>query len=1577
MNQQKLSFFLFLLLFSFFRSQSQITISQSVGCVPNGITNANLTYLGPPAASLLWNFGDGSPTSSLPGPQHSYINIGSYTVSCVANSTTYTLVVIINPAITGSGSFVIPQSHCLPMTVTFSGSSPSPNVFYSWDFGDNNSIPAGVSASTVHTYNTAGVFAPILSISNSAGCIHSVTFTNTPVKVSAPPTISVTSSNGYNSCAAPFSTVFNANTSVPHSPIPSAGGSGLTFFWNFGNSQTSNVINPSTVTYNTQNNYLVSVTATDNNSCSKTSTFNVSVLMPTVSFTVPPSVCIKAQTPPLWANSPAFSASVVSSQTSTVWDMGDGSPPFTFPYIGINPPLTPNVPFHDSLYAYSSAGTKTITVSAYAGNCVAVQTQTIFVELITPAFVSSPPHFSCQSPLAKTYTNQTTINSPTTSLTYTWSMSHWNQNAPSTYFNYNTNATFNLQQGSLNPFTIYQVYKPSVTLLAQSSLGCVAFVTHTYDSIQVPNANFNMNKKEGCVPLTVTFRDSSMTFNSNFTNPIVSYTWCNGAPSNPVFVSGNLAAPLQPTSSVIPNQVFTYTAVGVYHPYLMITTALGCTATAHVRTVTVSNPPAFTYTLPSSPVCAGVSSQFTLAAVSPATINHWHIESDNGFFSDCTTDLLPSWKFTHPGVQNFTISAYQNGCKTESIIPQTIVVKGPVAKLRYETNCSNKKSVNFYYHLQDVQTAQLSFGDGTPTITIAGIPNGIVGNNMVHVYASTGDYTATIKGFNTPNACGPYTFTTVVTVREPIASFTMPAVSCRAAFQSFTAGVYPDNLVGCGRGYTWFIDNRKPIQSSVPLYVDTFSNLGFHTIRLLVKDVNGCTDEMTQQFRISAPAASFNFAANPVCFSDLPVNINNTTPQLPDAVNNFTWTYVDNYLNSNAIITSNFTTTLNAPVPFNTLFYSSAPTKTTSVLMIAKNSYGCIDSMRKNLTINNPLALILFIQNSCIPGPATQIPALSSPTYTNYTYFFGDGQSLSSTTAFTTHVYSTPGIYSPTLEVTDFGGCKSRDSSQTIEVHAKPVPSFTYVSNISNLTSTVYCLINANLGFTNNAISSYPVNNTFPLQYIWDLGSGPPTGPLGTTNTAGKTYTAAGTYTAKITSQTSAPNCSATQTLVINVYDPKADFDLDKDKYCLGSTITLSTQNVANTHHLQWDFGDSQPTGTFVPSQTITFYNYNYFPTATNGSVTIILTAASPGNECKDVKTKTIQILRILADFNRNAELTLNDYANCLGTEELFKDISTTNSNSQLDYSWNLGNGTNSTLSAVNYTYPSPGNYVVNLHITDPVYGCEANASKTMTIFPLPTASLDVSPRSCPGAPFLVKGGGSPGLLGTLSGTLSPSYGSVNFSPNNTFTLNTTASISTVYSLNVRDENGCQNKTVFDSIYIQPPAPAVHWDTTVVIGQPIPLNAWVGSNFTYTWTPIVNYLNCDTCLIYNPISTSTLDITYSVSVQDTMHCSISKNTYKVHIDIITSIDVPTAFTPNGDGNNDIIYPDGWGIRKLLYFRIYNRWGQLLFESNDIKLGWNGVFNGVPQNMETYVYQVSVETFKDEVLSKSGTIKLIR
>jgi gliding motility-associated-like protein len=201
----------------------------------------------------------------------------------------------------------------------------------------------------------------------------------------------------------------------------------------------------------------------------------------------------------------------------------------------------------------------------------------------------------------------------------------------------------------------------------------------------------------------------------------------------------------------------------------------------------------------------------------------------------------------------------------------------------------------------------------------------------------------------------------------------------------------------------------------------------------------------------------------------------------------------------------------------------------------------------------------------------------------------------------------------------------------------------------------------------------------------------------------------------------------------------------------------------------------------------------------------------------------------------------------------------------------------------------------------------------------------------------------------------------------------------TDYEFSVTDANGCNSPPKVLTVTIIEPAPAINTLTTVVIGASVQINAAApNGSFSYVWTPQVFGLS-DT-LIANPIANSTNNITYSVLVQDEpLHCFVTQSTYSVIILPYTTIDIPAAFTPNGDGINDLIFPDGWGIRQLRFFRVYNRWGQLLFETTEYRKGWDGSYQGVPQNMESYLYQAEVETYltSEPLLYKTGTFKLIR
>lgn len=87
--------------------------------------------------------------------------------------------------------------------------------------------------------------------------------------------------------------------------------------------------------------------------------------------------------------------------------------------------------------------------------------------------------------------------------------------------------------------------------------------------------------------------------------------------------------------------------------------------------------------------------------------------------------------------------------------------------------------------------------------------------------------------------------------------------------------------------------------------------------------------------------------------------------------------------------------------------------------------------------------------------------------------------------------------------------------------------------------------------------------------------------------------------------------------------------------------------------------------------------------------------------------------------------------------------------------------------------------------------------------------------------------------------------------------------------------------------------------------------------------------------------------------------------------------VPNAFTPNGDELNNTFHLDGLGIQELKYLRIFNRWGELVYESNDFNAGWDGTVNGKPSEPEVFVYLLEAVCTTGEIIRKQGNITLIR
>ncbi|MBI1780102.1 MAG: gliding motility-associated C-terminal domain-containing protein [Sphingobacteriales bacterium] len=252
--------------------------------------------------------------------------------------------------------------------------------------------------------------------------------------------------------------------------------------------------------------------------------------------------------------------------------------------------------------------------------------------------------------------------------------------------------------------------------------------------------------------------------------------------------------------------------------------------------------------------------------------------------------------------------------------------------------------------------------------------------------------------------------------------------------------------------------------------------------------------------------------------------------------------------------------------------------------------------------------------------------------------------------------------------------------------------------------------------------------------------------------------------------------------------------------------------------------------------------------------------------------------------------------------------------------------------------------------------------------------------------------GGTASLTTTIQTGTSYQWGNVDalVDPNNnkvpslphTFTASASPLFTTNYPISILN-NGCPNAwTDTFNVEVRPPInPFAGNDTFIVVGQPLQLNVQsnISSGLGYLWTPSTGLSNTS---IQNPIAllNAAIDeIIYQVKVTDLVsgcseNSSIKVRVFKTGPDVF----VPNAFTPNNDNVNDFFRPIPVGISKINYFKVYNRYGQLVYSSDGSEnSGWDGTLKGREQPGGVYAWVVSATTYTGAPVKKKGTVALIR
>ena len=143
----------------------------------------------------------------------------------------------------------------------------------------------------------------------------------------------------------------------------------------------------------------------------------------------------------------------------------------------------------------------------------------------------------------------------------------------------------------------------------------------------------------------------------------------------------------------------------------------------------------------------------------------------------------------------------------------------------------------------------------------------------------------------------------------------------------------------------------------------------------------------------------------------------------------------------------------------------------------------------------------------------------------------------------------------------------------------------------------------------------------------------------------------------------------------------------------------------------------------------------------------------------------------------------------------------------------------------------------------------------------------------------------------------------------------------------------------------------------------------------FEWYPST-YLNNP--LVERPLFRSNKSINYTLTRTEVLTACKVEDTYKMDVSNLVVVSIPRAFTPNNDNLNDILKIEyGAGLKVFNFLKIFNRWGNIVFQTTNLNQGWDGNVNGNPQEMDAYTYFISYVTYKDEPVSKTGSFILLR
>lgn len=1589
----------FILIFQ--NTNAQLTANFSAdktsGCSPLVVTFSDNSTGNP--ISWTWDLGNGN-ISMQQNPTTIYFNPGVYNIKLIIKNVAGTtdsiiknqfITVYSNPVVNFSAS---KNSGCSDLNVQFNDLSTTASGsinYWEWDFGDGT---LSNLQNPNHTYLVGGSFTVTLKVKNSLGCI------------------SILSKSSYINVVQGVKANFTFNTILTCTPPAtvsfqntSTGTAINSYQWNFGDGNTSINSNP-IHTYSTAGSYSVKLKVSNANGCidsiEKVNVVNIGTV--TANFSNPLIVCK--------GNAFSFQNNSTPTPVSVLWTFGDGS------FSTVNNPIK----------VYNNIGTYQVRLVSNFGACIDSITKTITViDKPTASFSHSGSNGSCVAPVTVQF-----VNSSTNADSYTWLFGDGGSSSlqnPTHQYSVSGNYTVTLIAHSnsgcndtiaktnyiiigppkiisftgipfvgCSPYTIFPganirtaetiasylwdfgdgststsanpshayslegVY--SVKLVITTSSGCKDSLTMN-PAVTLstrPNAAFTATPNTGCAFQDIVFTNLTLGAASD-------YVW--------YFGDGGASSSTNPIHNYNDTGFFSVTLVAINNHcrdslkilnYIYIQPPIG-----RFNTISVCDTP---FLKKFQNLSRGATSYF------------WK-------FGDgaTSTDSFPSHLYAATGSYMVELKVSNGIC--EHTKKDTIHVYNEIPDFTISSNNLCKNTL-VQFNTMNVNALNIAsyiwyFGNGDSLITTSPSAN--------YIYKGAGIFYPALTIVD-KNGCKKIKVdTTAVFIKGPTAKFSNPLGACLNSTVSFVDNSIPDPSYSIQQWAWSFGDGSSQTFISAP-FTHVYNTLGAHDVVLKVIDSNGCSDSTfkLQAILITKPIAKIQVPDSVKCQNSSIIFTNQSTGVDLQYVWNFgdgnsstlvspTHSYsafgtysvslkitdrfgcTDSVFKADAVKVANsiagftLSDSLGLCPPFvlnmtnlsqyySSLIWDFGDGSTSNLqnpshyynfpgtyqITLKANGFGsCIDSVVKPVTIKGPSGTFAYSPLT-VCAPTTVSFQASTKNNATFVWDFSDGTIQTTSDSVITHVYANAGNFVPKMILVDIAGCQVPiQGNDTLRV--ADVKSFIKVSQTTFCDST-------NLMFSDSSV----VYNDFVTGFLWKFGDGSSSILQSPTHT----FNQPGNYPVQlfVTTSFGCKDSSTINPIVKVVKSPQITLNGDSAG-CVASAVNFNgIINVADTSILNWswNFGNGNTSSQQVPPSQI--YNlagtYNITLDATNSS------------GCKTSKQKIFTIYS-LPNVSAGPDSII-----CKGQSIVL------NATGAASYVWSNHN----TLSCTNCNNPvispiEPSNQYIVKGTSN--VGCIGYDTLLVNVIQPLKIQVGENKEFCVGSSVIIEASGANSYV------WSPTLGLNNF----TIATPMASPITTTnYRVIGTDMKNCFSDTGFVNVKVHQMPVFNIIDSIINIsgGKSIQLKT-INSSDIISWRWFPNqWLNCDNCS--QPFATPKKDITYKAIVTNIGGCRTEDN---VTIKVVCgeeNIYIPNTFSPNGDAVNDRFYPRGSGLASIKGFRIYNRWGNLVYSRfslpiNDFSSGWDGTLDGKVLPADVYVYVIDVICDNNQTYSFKGDITLIR